>query len=166
MQNDILFDNIYVGHSVEDAEALQKETFDVKKAVESQEEEATKPKTPEKPKSPMDLKFTDDPVHYVREKVDLFLTLAKRDPVQAIKFVPEVAGGIGVLVVTVLALLLGIIGAGGKQAPSKEQIKAKSQQAKEKAVDLKDSAAEQVTSSAQVAQEEVQKRTTRSSAQQ
>jgi calnexin len=29
MQNDILFDNIYIGHSIEDAEKLRKETFDL-----------------------------------------------------------------------------------------------------------------------------------------
>ena len=35
MTEDILFDNIYVGHSVEDAKALAVETFEVKKALEA-----------------------------------------------------------------------------------------------------------------------------------
>lgn len=166
MQNDILFDNIYIGHSVEEATALQKQTFDIKKKVESAEEEKTKPKEPEIPKSPNDLKFADDPVFYIKEKVDLFLTIAKRDPIQAMKFVPEVAGGIGLLVVTVIALLLGAVGVGAQKAPSKEQVKTKAQEAKKQAVDAKDAVAENVTSSAEVAQEEVKKRTTRSSAQQ
>ena len=162
MQNDILFDNIYIGHSVEDAAALAKETFEVKNAVEKAEEEASKPKkeeTKEVPKSPMDLKFSDDPVHYVREKFDLFMTIAKRDPVQAIQFVPEVAGGLAVLAVTVIALLLGAVGAGSASAPSKEQVKAKAQKAKDAAVDTKDKAAEAVTSSAQAAKTEVKQRT-------
>jgi len=166
MQNDILFDNIYIGHSVEDAQALKKQTFDVKKPVESAQEEKEKPKEPEKPKSPMDLKFTDDPVFYIREKLDLFLAIAKRDPIQAAQFVPEIAGGIAVIVITVLALLIGALGAGAKNAPSKEQVKAKTQQVKEKAIDAKDQVAENVTSSAQAVQDETKKRTTRSSAQQ
>jgi len=165
MQNDILFDNIYIGHSVAEAEALQKETFDVKQRVEKAQEEQEKPKEPERPKSPMDLKFTDDPVFYMQEKLDLFLTIAKRDPMQAIQFVPEVAGAAGVLVLTILALLFGVIGVGSKAAPSKEQVKAKSQELKEKATEVKDRASEQVSSSAEVVQDEARKRTTRSSAQ-
>ncbi|KAH0383265.1 calnexin-like protein, partial [Aureobasidium melanogenum] len=161
MQNDILFDNIYIGHSEKDAAALAKETFEVKNAVEKAEEEATKPKkdeTKDTPKSPMDLKFADDPVLYVREKLDLFITIFKRDPVQAIQFVPEVAGGLAVLLVTVIALLLGAIGGGAAAAPSKDQVKAKAEQAKKAAVDTKNQAAEAVTSSAQAAKSEVQQR--------
>lgn len=157
MQNDILFDNIYIGHSEKDAAALAKETFEVKNAVEKAEEEATKPKkdeTKDTPKSPMDLKFSDDPLLYVREKVELFLTIAKRDPVQAIQFVPEVPGAIGALLITIFGLLF--LGSGS--APSKEQVKAKTQQAKNAAVDTKDKAAEAVTSSAQAAKTEVQQR--------
>ncbi|KAG8623345.1 hypothetical protein KVT40_008321 [Elsinoe batatas] len=162
MQNDILFDNIYIGHSVEEAERLQKETFDVKRKIEKQIEDAEKPKEPEKPKSPMDLKFFDDPVHYVKEKLDLFLTIAKSDPVQAAKFVPEVAGGIAVLAITILALVLGAFSG---SAPSKEQVKATASDAKIKATEAKDKAAETMASGADAAQEEVKKRTTRSSAQ-
>lgn len=165
MQNDILFDNIYIGHSVKDADALKKETFDVKVKVEKAEEEASKPKKDEKkkekPKSPMDLAFMDDPVLYIKEKFDLFIALAQRDPVQAIKFVPEIAGGIAVVVVTALALLIGAIGGGAAAAPSKEQVKAKTEQVKEKAKDV----AESVSSSAQAAASEAKQRTTRSSAQ-
>lgn len=164
MQNDILFDNIYIGHSAADAEKLRKETFDVKIASEKAEEAANVPKPDDKPKSPMDLKFTDDPVHYVREKLDLFWTIAKRDPVQAIKFVPEVAGGLGIVAVTVLALLLAALGMGSSAAPSKEQIKEKAQKAKEAAVDAKDKAAEAVSSGAEKTENEVNRRTTRSSA--
>ena len=165
MQNDILFDNIYIGHSIADAEALEKETFQVKSKVEKQEEEATKPPAPETPKSPMDLKFMDDPVLYVREKLDLFVTLAQRDPIQAVKFVPEVAGALGVIAVTLLALLIGAVGAGSAKAPSKEEIKSKAQKAKESAIQTKDDVAESVTSSAQATQAEINKRTTRSTAQ-
>jgi len=163
MQNDILFDNIYVGYSLEEAEALKKETFDLKIVAEKAEEEATKPKEEEKPKSPSDFTFKDDPVRYIKEKVDLFVTIAKNDPINAIKFVPEVAGGIGVLAVGILAMLLTLLTGGS--APSKEQVKAAVQKGKDAAVDVKDQAASAVSSATEKVQSEAQKRSTRSSAQ-
>ncbi|KAF2764766.1 calnexin, partial [Teratosphaeria nubilosa] len=165
MQNDILFDNIYIGHSVEDAAALQKETFDVKVAVEKEEEEKSKPKKDESktPKSPSDLKFLDDPVFYIKEKWELFYTLAQRDPIEAVKFVPEVAGALAVGVLTLLVLLGGLVGGGAKAAPSKEQVNAQAQKAKDQAEKLKDQAAAAVASGSEKVQDEVNKRATRSS---
>jgi calnexin len=145
MQNDILFDNIYVGHSVEDAEKLKAETFDIKQPIEKKEEDAAAPPAPEKPASPMDLKFKDDPIHYIREKVDLFVTIAKNDPVQAIKFVPEVAGGLGALLITALALVIGIVStlSGGGAPPqvqkAKETVKQKVQEVKESVAETSES---------------------------
>lgn len=170
MQNDILFDNIYIGHSEEDAKALQAETFDIKIAVEKAEEEASKPKQAEKkttdPKSPMDLNFMDDPVVYVREKLQLFITLVKRDPVEAVRFMPEVAATLGVGVIAILLLLGGIVGGA---APSKEQVEkgkqqanVKAQEASKKAQEVKDQVADAVASGSDKAKEEVNKRTTRS----
>lgn len=163
MQKDILFDNIYIGHSIADAAKLQAETFDLKHAAEKAEEEANKPKPKEDAKSPSDLVFKDDPVRYVKEKTALFVEIAKRDPVEAIKFVPEVAGGLGVLAVTVLALLVSIV-VGSGSAPSKEQIKAQAKKAEATAADAKDKAAKAVSTGAEKAQAEVNKRTTRSTA--
>ncbi|EMC95130.1 hypothetical protein BAUCODRAFT_35122 [Baudoinia panamericana UAMH 10762] len=167
MQNDILFDNIYIGHSEADAAALAAETFDVKLAVEKAEEEADKPKPSEKPdiKSPMDLNFMDDPLTYVREKAQLFYEIAKRDPLEAVRFVPEVAGTLAVGVVLVLLVLAGAVTGGAKAAPSKEQVKEKTQQAREQAEKIKDQVADAVTSATDSAKEEVNKRSTRSSAQ-
>lgn len=161
MQNNILFDNIYIGHSVAEAEALQKETFDVKHVIEKEAEAASKPKKADPPKSPMDLKFTDDPLFYIQEKTELFLTIAKNDPLAAVRFVPEVAGAFGVLIISILVLIAGLF---GSKAPSKEQVKAKATEAKAKAVEVKDKVAESVATGAETAQEEVKKRTTRSSA--
>lgn len=161
MQNDILFDNIYIGHSIEDAERLKAETYDVKHPIEAAEDEATKPKADDKPKSPMDLKFMDDPVHYVREKLDLFWTIAKNDPVQAIKFVPEVAGGLGVLAVTLLALLIGIVSMSGATPPP--QVRKAAEDIKQSAVDAKDQVVDAASSGAEKLQAEVNKRQTRSS---
>jgi calnexin len=161
MQKDILFDNIYIGHSISDAEKLKAETFDLKVAAEKADEEANRPKPKDDIKSPSDLVFKDDPVRYVKEKTALFVEIAKRDPVEAIKFVPEVAGGIGAIAVTFLVLLVSIL-MGSGAAPSKEQVKAQANKAKSAAVDAKDKAAQAVSTGAEKAQAEVNKRTTRS----
>jgi calnexin len=138
MQNDILFDNIYIGHSVEDAKKLADETFHKKQPVEKELEEADKPKIEDKPNSPSDLKFLDDPKTYVQEKLDLFLTIAKNDPLEAIKFVPEVAGGLAALFVTLMALVFGLIGLGSSPAPAAKKVAA---DVKDKAKDVKGKAA-------------------------
>lgn len=161
MQSDILFDNIYIGHSVEDAEKLKAETYDIKAAIEKAEEDAAKPPPPPKPESPSDLKFTDDPVLYIREKVDQFYTLAKKDPVEAVKTLPEVAGGIGALAVTVIALIVGVLGATGGSPPP--QVKKAAEKAKQSAVDTKDQVVDAASTATERAQAEVNKRTTRSS---
>lgn len=163
MQSDITFDNIYIGHSVEDAAAFRAETYDVKRPIEDAEDAKSKPKPSESPKSPSDLSFMDDPVTFVKEKLDLFVTLAKKDPIEAIKFMPEVAGVIGGALVLVVAIIVGLAGSGGPTAPSKEDIKKSAQKAKEAAIDAKDKAADAATSGAEAVKTEVTKRTTRSS---
>lgn len=160
MQNDILFDNIYIGHSIADAEKLKAETFDIKRPVEDAEDAASKPKPSESPKSPMDLKFFDDPVLYVREKINLFLAIAKDDPVQAIKFVPEVAGA-SLLAVTIIALIVGAFGLKGASPPP--QVRKAAENIKQAAVDLKDQAIDTAASGADKVQADINKRTTRSS---
>ena len=165
MQGDITFDNIYIGHSVEDAEAFRAETYDVKKAIEEAEDAKNKPKPAEIPKSPSDLKFLDDPVTYVKEKLELFITLAQKDPIEAIKFMPEVAGGIGGAVALLFAILFGLFGsAAASQAPSKEDIKKTAQVVKEAAINTKDDTVDAAATGAQAVQADVNKRTTRSSA--
>ncbi len=161
MQNNILFDNIYIGHSLEDAEKLKAETYDIKRPIEDAEDEASKPKAAESPKSPTDLKFLADPVLYVREKIDLFFTIAKNDPLEAIKFVPEVAGGAGLILVTLIALIFGAVGLTG--ASPSPQVKKAAQDIKKAAVDGKDQVVDAAASGADKIQAEVNKRTTRSS---
>ncbi|OAA48649.1 calreticulin [Metarhizium rileyi] len=158
MQSDILFDNIYIGHSVEDAEKLAAETFKIKHPIELAAVDAEKPKEEDKPKSPSDLKFLDDPVHYVKEKFDLFLTIAQDDPLEAIKFVPEVAGGIGAILVTLVAIIVGLISSGGSAPAVKETAAA----AKEKAKEAKDKVAQATATGADKAKGEANKRATRS----
>jgi calnexin len=165
MQNDILFDNIYIGHSVSDAEAFAAETFTIKIASEKAEEEKNKPKKEDKPEPPTDMKFMDDPVAYAKVKWELFTDLWSRDPMQAIKLVPEVTGAIGLGAVTLIGLLVGLIGGGAKAAPSKEQLQAQAAKAKAKAGEVKDQATDAATTGIDKAKEEVNKRTTRSAAQ-
>ena len=161
MQNDILFDNIYIGHSVEDAEKVKAETYDIKHKIESIEEEATNPKPEDTPKSPLDLNFREDPVHYIREKLDLFITIAKGDPVQAIKFMPEVAGAIGTVAAIIIATLIGLLTRSGASPPP--QVKKAAEKVKKNAVDTKDQVVDAATSGSEKVQAEVNKRTTRSS---
>ncbi|KAK2610575.1 hypothetical protein N8I77_003993 [Diaporthe amygdali] len=160
MQNDILFDNIYIGHSVEDARKLAQETFFEKHPLEQLAELADKPKQDEA-KAPSDLKFLDDPVTFIKEKVDLFLTIAQKDPIEAIKFVPEVAGGIGAVLVTVIAVVVGIVSSlGGGNAPP--AVKKAAADAKDKAAEAKDKVAAAASSGAEAVKDNTTKRTTRS----
>ncbi|KAI9932866.1 hypothetical protein ASPWEDRAFT_33846 [Aspergillus wentii DTO 134E9] len=157
MQNDILFNNIYIGHSEEDAEKLRKETFDVKHPVEVAEEEASKPKPEEKAAAPS-VSFQEDPVTFVREKVDYFIGLAKEDPVHAVKQVPEVAGGLGALLLTMILIIVGAVGASSPApAPAAKKGKEAASAAKEKA-------GEAVSSAADTGKGGATKRNTRSSA--
>lgn len=161
MDKDILFDNIYIGHSVEDAAKFADETFFEKHPIEQLLELAEKPKEADKPiKSPSDLVFMDDPVTYVKEKLDLFFTIAQNDPIQAIKFVPEAAGGLAAAFVTLIAIIVGIVSASGSSAPP--AVKKTAADAKKTATDAKDKVAEAVASGTEQAKSEVNKRATRS----
>jgi calnexin len=159
MQADVSFDNIYIGHSIDDAKKLADETFFVKFPVEKALEQAEKPQEAPKPKSPSDLKFLDDPVTYIKEKLDLFLTIAAKNPIEAIKFVPEVPTAIGGLLVTIIALT-GILTSGGS-APA--PVKKAAADVKEKAKEVKDKAAEAVSTGAEKTKAEANKRATKSS---
>ncbi|KAJ5781755.1 uncharacterized protein N7518_010238 [Penicillium psychrosexuale] len=156
MQNDILFDNLYIGHSIEDAEKLRQETFDVKFPIEEAEEEASKPK-PEVKHEDTTVTFQEDPVAFVRQKVNHFVDLAKEDPINAVKTLPEVAGGLGALLLTMILIIVGAIGASSPASPTEKKGKQPAGAPKEKKE-------EAVTSSAETSKGGATKRTTRSSA--
>jgi calnexin len=162
MQSDILFDNIYIGHSIEDAQKFADETFFEKHPIEQLLELESKPKADEKKpaRSPSDLVFMEDPIHYIREKLDLFFTIAQNDPIQAIKFVPEAAGGLAAVAVTLLAVIIGVVSMSGSTPPP--QVKKAAEKVKATATDAKDKASEAVSSGAEQAKAEVNKRSTRS----
>lgn len=155
MQNDILFDNVYIGHSVEDAEKLRQETFDVKFPIEEAEEKASEPK-PEPAAEGTTTTFKEDPVTFVRQKVDQFVGLAKEDPIHAAKTVPEVAGGLVVLLLTSILVIVGAIGS-SSPAPADKKGKKPASAGKEKT-------GEATSSSADTGKSGATKRTTRSSA--
>jgi len=127
MTEDILFDNIYIGHSPEDAKALAKETFHVKTAAEKEKKEAADKAAKEAADEAaakagisgdglMDvlMKLKEDPVGYVREQVLSFIEDVQVDgPVDAFKAKPQVGGAILATALTLLgsvAALLGLIG--------------------------------------------------------
>ena len=114
MTEDILFDNIYIGHSVEDARKLAEETYFVKKAVEEAiEKEAAKEDEVETP-----VTFKEDPVEFIRSKVFKFVDLAKIDPVLAFKTHPETGAGLTLSVITLFGMLGVLLGfAGAQQKP-------------------------------------------------
>ncbi|KAI9684077.1 MAG: hypothetical protein M1829_003347 [Trizodia sp. TS-e1964] len=163
MQSDILFDNIYIGHSIQDAEKLKSETFDIKHPIEKAEDMATKPTEPEleRKKSPLDLVFKEDPLLYIKEKLDLFLTIAKRDPLQAIQFVPEIAGGIAALLATAIALFIGIISL--SSSPASPQVKKAVEKTKEVAKDTKEAVTEATASATEIVKSQVNKRSAKAS---
>lgn len=142
MQNDILFDNIYIGHSIEDAQKLKAETYDIKRPIEDAEEAASKPK--DEPTDGSDVSFKQDPVKFIRSKVDQFIILAKEDPIDAVKTVPEVAGGLGALVITLLLVLFGAVGLGSSAPAPVKKDAGKDKAASEKAAEAVSTGAENV----------------------
>lgn len=100
MTEDILFDNIYVGHSTDDAKALATETFDIKKSLEKAKK-ATDDDEDEEEES-----FREDPIGFIRSKIFTFIDLLKLDPLLAFKTHPET----GVALVTALLTLFGMFG--------------------------------------------------------
>ena len=106
MQNEILFDNIYIGHSESEAAKFTKETWGVKYPVEQKLEDSEKPKVND---DIFGKSWKEDPVKFVMEWIHKFLDLARIDPVLAFKAMPLVGGGLVVSTLSALALLGGII---------------------------------------------------------
>jgi len=118
MTEDIMFDNIYIGHSPEDAKALAAETFHVKEAAEKVKKQVEEAERTAKAKADADkaaaeagetfvdmlMKLKEDPIGYVRERaLDFIEDVQVSGPVEAFKAKPQVGG-------TILAILLTLIG--------------------------------------------------------
>lgn len=136
MQNNILFDNFYISHSVEDAEYVGNKTFVPKLEIENEEEKAAVEKI--KPKDQKQRKtyptradhFRDDPVDFVVETAKQFILNVSADPVEAIKadpfvFLAFVASGFAAFsvffgVLGAFAFIIKSIFVGGAKADKKK----------------------------------------------
>ena len=115
MTEDILFDNLYVGHSVEDAATLAAETWEVKHAA---EEAAKKANVVEDEEDETPASFKEDPVAFIRGQIFTFIEALKVDPIFAVKSQPETAVGLTLALTTLfgmIGVLFGLIG--GQQKP-------------------------------------------------
>lgn len=117
MDEDILFDNIYVGHSIEDARELARQTFDVKLPIEQniEKEDLEKKKTEEEKEvkeAPLGLAGLQNTL------LDFYSDL-KVDPIAAIKAQPNVAGLLAAIIAAVLGLVgfIGGIAGGASKTP-------------------------------------------------
>jgi hypothetical protein len=119
MTEDILFNNIYVGHSIDDAMSLAAETYDVKKSIEA---------TLSAQKDVNDEgdyyipPFLEDPISHIRGKIAQFLDAAREDPLSAIQTYPETGVGLAGVVFTLfgmLAVLFGFVGSQQKKPVAK-----------------------------------------------
>jgi hypothetical protein len=115
MTEDILFDNIYVGHSLDDAKALAAQSYEVKHTA---EEALNKIETPEDDSVAGLPSFQENPVGFVRQKVLTFVDAAKVDPVTAFKSQPETAAALAAALFTVFGMIGALFGlVGGSQVP-------------------------------------------------
>ncbi|KAG5643548.1 hypothetical protein DXG03_000689 [Asterophora parasitica] len=116
MTEDILFNNIYIGHSVEDAKRLAAETFDIKKPLETAVEKAATPDEDEDDSSTPS--FKEDPINFIREKAIAFIEAAKEDPVAAFKTQPETGAALAAALFTVLGMIGAVLGLVGGSQPA------------------------------------------------
>lgn len=116
MTDDILFDNIYVGHSEEDAKTLAKQTFHVKVAQEKEEEGSLDEDDDE---STGELSKLD----FVKLRALQFVHMFKQNPTQAIKSMPETAGALAAALFTLLGMLGALFGLVGSSSKPTIQVK-------------------------------------------
>lgn len=107
MTEDILFNNIYVGHSLEDAKKLAAETFEIKKRL---EDKAEAPEDTNEDDS--EALFKEDPVGFIRSKVLDFVDHVREDPIDAFKSKPETGVALLVTILTIFGMFGGLFGLG------------------------------------------------------
>ncbi|WVN87043.1 uncharacterized protein L203_102219 [Cryptococcus depauperatus CBS 7841] len=110
MTEDILFDNIYIGHDAAQAKTFAKETYHVKKPLEKEEEGSND-----------ELDEPSTLVDKIRLKVYEFIHLAGFDITSAVKQMPEVAAGLAAAAFTLIGMLLALFGFIG-DAPTKVKV--------------------------------------------
>lgn len=102
MTEDILFDNIFIGHDEAAAKEFAKETYHVKKPIE-QEAEGSAP-------DEEDVEEGSTLVDKIRLRVYEFIHLAGFDISHAVKTMPDVAAGLAAVAFTFLGILLATLG--------------------------------------------------------
>lgn len=155
MDEDILFDNIYVGHSREEAKKLSEESFELKLPIEQNREEkaeAAEKAAQEAEAAKAAKEAAGSLLQRVRSSLDSFVTAAKADPVGAVKSQPQVAAGLGIAATTMMGIagLLSMVmgGAAGKNVAAtasqakKQEVAAKAVEAKAKSSAVKEKAGE------------------------
>ena len=114
MQKDILFDNFYLGHSIEEAEAIGNATFLPKLAIEEKQEDRkineTMAKKPRKVYETMVDHFRDDPKDFLIELARSFILNMSADPVNYIKSQPVVFIACVTAIFALGATAFGILG--------------------------------------------------------
>ncbi|GAA96853.1 uncharacterized protein L969DRAFT_24275 [Mixia osmundae IAM 14324] len=168
MQEDILFDNIYIGHSEKDAELFAKQTFHVKKPVETAAEEVDKPKPAAADPFDQDVpSIYEDPIGHVKVKFQKLIDLAVVDPIGALKTYPDVTAAFAAVIagfVGVLAIIFGLFAASPKIKEETKKAANKAAAKKDEVVAAASDKADDATATAREAKDEgAQKRKTRSS---
>lgn len=100
MTEDILFDNIFIGHDSAAAKKFADETYHLKKVIEK-EAEGSSDEEEEEPSTMLDK---------IRLRVYEFLHLCGFDVMQAVKQMPDVAAGLTAAAFTLLGMLLALFG--------------------------------------------------------
>ena len=112
MTEDILFDNIYVGHSIDDAKAFAAETFDVKHTL---EKAADKSPFDEEEEELNEVTFAENPIEFLRNKAFKFILLARADPIAAWKADPQTGVALVGAILTFFGMLGALLGLVGSQ---------------------------------------------------
>jgi U5 small nuclear ribonucleoprotein component len=124
MTEDILFDNIYVGRSLDDANAFAAETFDIKHPL---EKAADKPAFPEVEDEQDEVAFAENPVEFLRNKAFKFIALARVDPIIAFKTHPETGIALAGALLTFCGMLGALFGLVGSQQKTVTKVRFLSQ---------------------------------------
>ncbi|KAG2087435.1 Calreticulin-domain-containing protein, partial [Suillus cothurnatus] len=112
MTEDILFNNTYVGHSIDDAKSLAAETYEVKKHLEAALSARKDVGDEGDYYIPL---FLEDPISHIRGKIAQFLDAAREEPLSAIKAHPETGVGLAGVVFTLFGMLAALFGLIGSQ---------------------------------------------------
>jgi hypothetical protein len=113
MTEDILFDNLYIGRSVDDAKAFAAETFDIKHSLEKAADQAAISEDEEDER--YEFTFAENPVEFLRNKAFKFIAIARVDPVAAFKTHPETGVALAGALLTFCGMLGALFGLVGSQ---------------------------------------------------